>query len=111
MYFYISFAADDGFRGATVVKGRSAEDALKEATRRGLNPGGEAAILAFPPGAAERESDLRSASARPWRSMINRLVGKEELIAAGAKRVGDLPGQLKSRWEREAEIVCNDCNR
>lgn len=101
-YFYISFATDAGFRGATVVRARDSEHALQEATHRGLNPGGEAAIIEIPKD-AEQEPDMRA--------MINRLVGKEEMLAAGAKRHADCPQDIQDAFERDAEIVCDDCNR
>lgn len=97
--WYISFATDEGFRGATVVEGASAEDALTEATGRGLNPGGQAAILPVPeptpPDAAR---------------YLNRLVGKEELIADGGRRHGDLPPDMQHKIAHAGEFVCASCN-
>jgi hypothetical protein len=101
-YFYISFATDEGFRGATVVHALDAEGALKEATNRELNPGGEAAIVEIP---SETEAEPK------MQSMINRLVGREELIAQGAKRLGDFFQEQQESIRTVATSVCKDCNK
>jgi hypothetical protein len=100
-YWYISFATDDGFRGATVVAGSNPKSALANATLRGLNPGGEAAILEVLP-EMEAESDMQA--------MINRLVGRNEMVERGAKRARDLPQEMQDIFDEEAEMVCADCN-
>lgn len=100
-YWYISFATDEGFRGATVVKARNAEGALAEATRRKLNPGGEAAILKVPK-KAEVEPDMQA--------MINRLLGREEMLVQGGKRHGDCSEEFKEAFESAVDVVCADCN-
>lgn len=100
-YWYISFATDRGFRGATVVEALDAKKALKMANRRGLNPGGEAAILEVP------KEDERDASFLP---MINRLVGRDEMLTLGHKRIGDLPVEVQASFEETAAFVCQDCN-
>ena len=41
-WFYLSFANDDAFLGACLVRGRSIEEAVREADRLKINPGGEA---------------------------------------------------------------------
>jgi hypothetical protein len=100
-YFYISFATDDGFLGATVVEGTSPKDALAVATLRGLNPGGEAAILEVPP-EYEFAPDVRA--------MKNRLVSEAEMLEMGATKGRDLPQQISDAWDEEIEVVCEDCN-
>lgn len=101
-YFYISFATDEGFRGATVVKAINAEGAVKEATTRGLNPGGEAAIMEIPP---EAESEPQMLA------MVNRLVGRDEMIEQqGGQRMGDMPEEMQDAIEGAADFVCDDCN-
>lgn len=101
-YFYISFASEErGFLGATVVEGKNEKRALRAASRLGLNPGGEAAIFRWPP---EDEGNAE------MRSMLNRLVGKEELLANGGKRKADLSEELQDRFESEAVFVCEACN-
>lgn len=99
--FYISFATDAGFLGATVVRGENPEDALKNATAVGLNPGGEAAIVEVPPD-AEYEPDMVA--------MIDRLVHCDEMLAMGAKRVVDCDPKIQARFNAEAEKVCQECN-
>lgn len=102
-FWYLSFAEDrpGGFLGSTVVEGRTAEEAYFVATLLGLNPGGEVAILEIPR-EGENEPDMLA--------MKNRLIGREEAIALGGKRVGDLPEEVQEIWEAEAEIICDDCN-
>ncbi len=100
-YWYISFATDEGFRGATVVEATSAQSALAVATLRGLNPGGQVAILQVPPG-AESDPDKRA--------MMNRLVGRAEMIARGAERYADLPQDIREAFDAESERVCEACN-
>lgn len=101
-YWYISFATDEAFRGATVVAATDAENALATATRLGLNPGGEAAIVEVPP-EAEGEPDMQA--------MINRLLNKGEMIAQGGTRHGDLPEDMQDAFMDAADIVCEDCNK
>ena len=97
--WYISFATDEGFRGATVVEALSAEDALATATERGLNPGGQAAILQAP---TPTPPDLLS--------YLNRLVGKEELLRDGGSRHGDLSEEEQEAIESHATAACEHCN-
>lgn len=98
--YYISFATDDGFLGATVVEASSSESALEEATRLGINPGGEAAILEVPEG-FENEA----------RQMLNRLVGLDEMLTQhGGKRHGDLSDEHRGRVENAADVVREGSN-
>lgn len=85
-FYYISFAGEEGFRGATVVAER---DNLRKTWRLGLNPGGEAAILELPE-EAESNPEVMEEVAR----MLNRLVPKGEILALqavlrGAKLKGE----------------------
>jgi hypothetical protein len=94
-WFYISFArpkSQGGFLGGTVVQADDAAGALAEATRRGLNPGGEAQIIPVPPNRTEHPDLV---------ALRNRLAGKAELLARGAT-VG--------AQHEAAEFVCDDCN-
>jgi hypothetical protein len=104
-FFYISFAGEEGFRGATVVAERNIERALRKTWRLGINPSGEAAILTLP---EECENDPETME--EITRMLNRLVPKDELIAHGATRHADLPQELKERFEEAAAIVCSCCN-
>ena len=100
-WFYISFADDNGFRGATVVEADDANGAWAEAIRRGLNPGGEAAILEVPR-EVERNPDMLA--------MRNRLVGRDEMIALGGKRAGDCSERIQEAFNSAATKVCGACN-
>lgn len=103
-YFYISFAMPKkagGFRGATVVEAENAESAVAVATLRGLNPGGEAAILEVP---SQYENNQEFTSYR------NRLVSKEEILGLGGKRLADLPQAMQDRFGVEVTLVCSCCN-
>lgn len=97
--FYLSFArtrAEGGFLGATVIEGRDAKDAHANATLRGLNPGGFVAILEVPKH-LEEESDFAA--------YRNRLVGREEVLARGGNRLGDIPKPMRDRFRAAAMIV------
>ena len=43
--WYLSFAGDEGWRGAAVVEAVSNKGAIREAWRRGVNPGGSVMLL------------------------------------------------------------------
>jgi hypothetical protein len=104
-FWYISCAMpkkQGGFRGATVVEAGNAETALAVATMRGLNPGGEAAILEVP---AEYENTEEMAS------MLYRLIGSEEILHNGGVRAGDLPAPMRRQFERDVTFVCATCNQ
>ena len=101
--FYISFATDAGFRGATVVEADSESDAIAVASRLGLNPGGEAAILAVPP-------DLPADGRAKVLSYQNRLVGKAEILSHGGFRYGDCSEEMQDRVARVVTKVCAQCN-
>lgn len=97
--WYISFADEDGFRGATVVEAFSSQAALAVASERGLNPGGQAGILPVP----EPMPPLAL-------SYLNRLVGEDELIRNGAKKHQDLPPERQNWFDRNADYICADHN-
>lgn len=101
-YWYISFATDEtGFLGATVVQADNVNLAIAEATERGLNPGGEAAIFEVPDDAVNNP-DVQA--------LINRLANKAEMIAQGGKRLGDLSEEVQATANIMADVVCADCN-
>lgn len=101
--FYISFATDDGFLGATVVSAINEEEALAKTTRLGLNPGGEAAIVAVPP-------SMPSEGIAEMLTYENRLVGKAELFSNGAERVGDMTPEHRHALREKTTFVCETCN-
>jgi len=93
-YFYISFVAKPkGCLGGTVVSAADNAAAIEEATRQGINPGGEAVIAEIP---TDVENDPIIISYR------NRLVSPEELLANGGKRL--------SECDVEVNFVCAECN-
>lgn len=99
-YFYISFATDEGCRGATVVYAGTPEEAIAETNRRSINPGGEAAIL-------ELQDEIKAPEVL---AMMNRLVSVEELVAGGSEKLSDLPEETRNGIEDHAVAVCNECN-
>lgn len=94
--FYISFATDTEFLGATVLESYNEADALAEATQHGLNPGGQAAILELP---------YEALLAPDIKIMQGRLVGKEEMKANGAISHKDLSHEMQDRFEAGAGVV------
>jgi hypothetical protein len=98
---YISFATDVGFLGGTVVEAMNAADAIAEATRLSLNPGGQAAIIQVPL-EAEDYPDIKR--------MRNRLCGREEMLSNGGKRFGDIPEATQDTPAAGVTIVCEQCN-
>jgi hypothetical protein len=101
--FYISFATSNGFLGATVIDGEDEMDALNNATNRKLNPGGEAAILPIP-------KLTTAADFAELMSYRGRLVGKDELVANGAKRTNEMLEQQRERFKVTATFVYTNCN-
>lgn len=97
--WYISFAGEEGFRGATVVEAQWAASALAEATQRGTNPGGEAKILEVPP---RHEEEARR--------YLNRLVPEAELIADGGTKQKDMPPDIAEAFDEETTTICQSCN-
>ena len=101
-FFYISFATDYEFLGGTVVEAMDYEGALAEATRRGLNPGGEAAIVCVPPEAENNQDFL---------AIRDRLASSEEMMASGGLTHGDMTEEEQARFfEQSVTIACADCN-
>jgi hypothetical protein len=102
MLWYISFATERAFLGATIVEANTIEDALDETRRLGINPGGEAAMIAL------------SDDAKPHpmtQFMMNRLRSKMEMATFGPLvRSGDMTAEEREAFEGRATFVCNDCN-
>lgn len=68
-YFYLSFADKTGFLGGCHVEATSAEEALEETWRLGINPGGQAVAVGPIP------ADEVAASGLP----VNKLMTREEM--------------------------------
>ena len=72
-YFWLSFAGDKGFLGATIIESSDIKQAIKKAWKLGVNPGGEVKSLELP---HPHEADLL-----PF--VPNRLYSKAEIEALG----------------------------
>jgi hypothetical protein len=93
--FYISFATETNFLGATVVEADSSTCAMIRASMLNLNPGGQAAIIAIP----DKLSDAPDIA-----PLLNKLLNKEEMIALGAQRHADLSDDLQAKFEAHADV-------
>jgi len=69
--WYLSFAAEEGFRGVVIVRARGMTFALMRAKELGINPGGQVLSFAVP---LENEALIPA-------DMYDRLLGREELEA------------------------------
>jgi hypothetical protein len=98
MLYWISFASETGFLGVVIVESTSLKGAFREATRRGLNPGGEAAVFQIPT-ARHRQY------AAPYR---NRLLSRAE-VAAVFGPSADVKQVLQAAGGRGA-VICAKCN-
>jgi hypothetical protein len=92
-WFYISFADRKGFRGGTVVQAKDAPGALAEATKRGLNPGGEAQIIRVPNANIENPNIV---------ALRNRLADRNEMLTQREGHAG--------MRHPKGTFVCDDCN-
>jgi hypothetical protein len=95
--WYISFASDEGFLGATVVRAPDPSSAVARATQLGINPGGEAALFQVPMG-----DDAMV--------MLNRLVPYEELKAGGGKKLSEMSPEERADFADFADRICEECN-
>ena len=94
--FYISFATDTEFLGATVLESHDEFSVLAEASKHGLNQGGQAAILEIPYAALD---------APDIRMMQGKLLNKKEMIANGAVRYGDIEAVMQNKIENVAFVI------
>jgi hypothetical protein len=99
--WYISFATDKRHLGSTVVEAANAKGAIEEATRRKLNPGGEAMIVEVPKEALGHQDIAR---------MMNRLAGSEEMRAHGGRKISEMGPRATRVVETETYRVCAGCN-
>lgn len=91
--WYLSFAGEEGWRGCAHIKAPSADAAITESWRLGINPGGE--VLAW-------EIDPSIAVSEEW---FNRLMNRAELEKIGEVHIFDdglsirsLPPSSKIVW-------------
>lgn len=94
--YYISFATEIEFLGATVVEGVSEANALEVATNNGLNPGGQAAILCVP----DQCYELPDVAPLKYK-----LFNKEQMKALGATRHGDLSEERRAILEYHGKVI------
>lgn len=81
-FFYLSFATDEAFLGATVVVSDTPVGAVKRTHELGLNPGGEVMIL---------ELDAALETNPAVSQLLNRLVGETEIVEQmGGVKIGDV---------------------
>jgi hypothetical protein len=67
-FWWLSFAVEAGFLGVAIVSADDEMGAIEEATRRGINPGGQVKLTSVPASYLEK--------VRPY---ANRLMKREEL--------------------------------
>jgi hypothetical protein len=99
--WYLSFAGDTGFLGCTVVEGLNPKSAIENATRQGLNPGGEVAIFIVPK-VEWNSPDMMAA--------FNHLLSLDEIKKFGGKQLKDMNVQETQAFEAMAHIGCSCCN-
>jgi hypothetical protein len=98
MLYWISFASAQGFLGAVITEGETADGALNVVSELNLNPGGQAMIVEIPTPGFRHE-------AWPYR---NRLLQNNEIervfrVRAKVQHVVEAAGE-------KCTLVCNDCN-
>lgn len=69
-WWWLSFAGEEGFRGAILTRARGMISAIQKTHEIGINPGGEVKCFPIP---HEAEAD------HPWEQFANRLLSKEEI--------------------------------
>lgn len=84
-FYWLSFASEEGNLGCALVEASSMEEAVTEAHRLGINPGGEVMGVEIPADAllADPESPFYTFGR-------DRLIPTAEVMAAGAVKVSDL---------------------
>ena len=78
-WWYLSFADDSGFLGGCIVNALGPTDAVLQAHKMGINPGGEVLSILIPDGAPLEDG---------WK---NKLLSKQDMINLGMSpmQVGD----------------------
>jgi len=99
--YWISFCGEH-FLGVAIVQAGSLAGAVKEATRRKINPGGEAVVFEIPPRYRQQHWPYR-----------NRLIKREELepifgpMVTGAEVTNRA---IEAAGPERSAIVCQQCN-
>ncbi len=113
MWWWLSFATGEGSRGVAIVEGDDVADATDNATKRGINPGGEVVGYPFP--------DALDAVAERERWGTNHLIKPEALIADGYQKRGEVldaigdtrneHGETFEEYEaRTGQVICEEHN-
>lgn len=103
-FFYLSFCDTSRpkgqmFLGATVVRGADPDDALAQATRLGVNPGGEVAFVQFRPEFTEVEH-LGPQAHR----YLEKFVTRDEVLTGPQGEAEPLDENMT------CASICQDCN-
>jgi hypothetical protein len=103
--YYLSFcdvkrAKGQQFLGCTVVEASNPDEALKEATLRSLNPGGEVALVAM-------EVDSLDDLPAIGRSYVNRFVPREEVLRDGGTKIAEFE---EEDYDVRLATICQECN-
>lgn len=101
-YWYLSFATETEALGATVVQADNIDDAIAEATRLGINPGGEVMILELQDDAIEREPDIPK--------LLNTLLTPKELEEMGYAQMAQLSEDYQEELDHSSTYLDEDDN-
>jgi hypothetical protein len=87
--WYLSFATTERFLGAAVIEAHEMLDAVAEAHRLGINPGGEVLGVPVP---EEHEAEART--------VMNRLLSRADMV-----KLGMAPRRVHVRTKRSPRIM------
>lgn len=96
--WWLSFAADRGFRGAVLVEAVGPDEALRETIQRGINPGGEVLM-----------DDLTGYEELFPESYRNRILSKAEIKCHPEWKTSFTEARAPDDYEPDA-CICEDCN-
>jgi hypothetical protein len=99
-YFYLSFAERDKFLGAVIVQADGPVEAIVEANRRGLNPGGQVMVIQGVPACAEAHANRLLLT----KEEIGRVFGDP----GPAVRLGDLPPEQLDAIDAKTKMIDED---
>lgn len=96
-YYFISFGTRQGNLGCVVTSAENSVDALNQATKKGLNPGGEAAIWLVDTNEAQKLG-------------VDKLISPAQMRELGYFSSKEVAPIEKKRFMNHATIVCESCN-
>lgn len=101
--YWISFVASGIAQGVVIVEAASPREALERVTRLGQNPGGEAMVVEVP----DEPDAVEEVGMYPR----DELLSPEDLLTAGAIRVGDAGEHDPEKGPPvQVTMVCEPCN-